>query len=60
MIYDKEIILPFLECRIIELQFIYLGGDVDLREFERTTAEDALLPAADGGIPFGPLLALPS
>ena len=57
MIYDKE---TFIECRIIELQFIYLGGDVDLREFERTTAEDAILPAADGGIPFGPLLALPS
>lgn len=52
--------LLFIECRKIELQFIYLGGDVDLKEFERTTAEDAILPAADGGIPFGPLLALPS
>ena len=45
---------------IYKLQYTYLGGDVDLREFERTTAEDAILPAADGGIPFGPLLALPS
>ena len=38
----------------------YLGGDVDLREFERTTAEDARRPTADGGIPFGPLFVLPS
>ena len=55
-----KITLSFIKCWIIELPFIYLGGDVDLREFERTTAEDAILPAADGGIPFGPLLALPS
>ena len=30
----------------------YLGGDVERRELDLTTAEDAILAAADGGIPF--------
>ena len=38
----------------------YLGGDVERRELDLTTAEDAILAAADGGIPFGPLFAPPS
>ena len=38
----------------------YLGGDVERRELDLTTAEDAILAAADGGIPFGPLFGPPS
>ena len=43
-----------------ETMLHYLGGEVDLKEFDRTTADDAIRPAADGGIPLGPLLVGPS
>ena len=46
--------------RYSEIMFDYLGGEVDLKEFERTTADDAIRPAADGGIPLGPLVVVPS
>ena len=52
--------IDFQLTNTVKIMLDYLGGEVDLKEFDRTTADDAIRPAAEGGIPLGPLLVGPS